>query len=132
MKSNIRVLAIALGLCFAGAGFAATAVPAAGASAPAVAAPATAAVPAVKASMAPAATPAVKADVAPAAKKTNTAMPTVAAGGGDGKVWVNDKSKTYHCEGSKFYGKTKDGAYMPEADAKTKGNHAAGGKACAK
>lgn len=60
-------------------------------------------------------------------------MPTAAAaGGGDGKVWVNEKSKTYHCEGSKLYGKTKTGEYMAEADAKAKGNHPAGGKACAK
>jgi membrane protein implicated in regulation of membrane protease activity len=137
MKSNIRVLAIALGLCFAGAGFAATAVPAAVASAPAVVASTAAAVPAVKAAVAPApaaapvAAPAAKATAAPAAKKT--AMPTVAAaGGGNGLVWVNDKSKTYHCEGSKMYGLTKSGSYMAEADAKTKGNHAAGGKACAK
>ena len=129
MKSNIRVLAISLGLCFAGAGFAATAVPAAVASAPAVVAPAAAtAAPAAKAAVA---TPAVKAAVAPAAKKT--AMPTVAAaGGGNGLVWVNDKSKTYHCEGSKMYGLTKSGSYMAEAEAKTKGNHAAGGKACTK
>lgn len=125
MKSNIRALAIALGMCFAGVGFAATAVPAATASAPAAMAPAAAA---------PAATPAAKpAAAAPAAKKAATAMPTVAAaGGGDGKVWVNEKSKTYHCEGTKFYGKTKTGEYMAEADAKAKGNHPAGGKACAK
>lgn len=125
MKSNIRALAIALGMCFAGVGFAATAVPAATASAPAAMAPAAAV---------PAATPAAKpAAAAPAAKKAATAMPTVAAaGGGDGKVWVNEKSKTYHCEGTKFYGKTKTGEYMAEADAKAKGNHPAGGKACAK
>lgn len=124
MKSNIRALAIALGMCFAGVGFAATAVPAATASAPAAMAPAAAT---------PAATPAAKPAAAPAAKKAATAMPTVAAaGGGDGKVWVNEKSKTYHCEGTKFYGKTKTGEYMAEADAKAKGNHPAGGKACAK
>lgn len=52
--------------------------------------------------------------------------------GGAGKVWVNASSKTYHCEGSKFYGKTKTGEYMSEADAKAKGNHAVKGKACAK
>jgi hypothetical protein len=54
------------------------------------------------------------------------------AAGGAGKVWVNSSSKTYHCEGSKFYGKTKTGEYMAEADAKAKGNHAVKGKACAK
>ena len=129
MKSNIRALAIALGMCFAGVGFAATAVPAATASAPAAMAPAAA----TPAAATPAATPAAKPAAAPAAKKAATAMPTVAAaGGGDGKVWVNEKSKTYHCEGTKFYGKTKTGEYMAEADAKAKGNHPAGGKACAK
>ncbi|WP_367849052.1 signal protein [Rhodoferax sp. WC2427] len=132
MKSNLRALAIALGMCFAGVGFAATSVPAATASAATAAAPAAA--PAAPAVVAPASTPAAKPAVAaPAAKKATTAMPTVAAaGGGDGKVWVNDKSKTYHCEGTKFYGKTKTGEYMAEADAKAKGNHPVGGKACTK
>ena len=123
MKSNIRALAIALGMCFAGVGFAATAVPAATTTAPAAMASAPAA-----------ATPAVKpAAAAPAAKKAASAMPTAAAaGGGDGKVWVNETSKAYHCQGTKFYGKTKTGEYMAEADAKAKGNHPAGGKTCAK
>lgn len=56
----------------------------------------------------------------------------MAPGGGAGKVWVNTTTKTYHCEGSKHYGKTKAGEYMSEADAKTKGNKAVKGKACAK
>ena len=55
-----------------------------------------------------------------------------AAGGGADKVWVNTKSNTYHCFGTKFYGKTKMGGYMTEADAKTKGAHADHGKACGK
>ena len=71
-----------------------------------------------------------KTNANPAAKATTPAM--AAAGGGDGKVWVNTKSKTYHCEGTKFYGKTKVGEYLTEADAKGKGNHADHGKACAK
>lgn len=59
------------------------------------------------------------------------AMPaTPAAGGGPGKVWVNTSSKVYHCQDSKYYGKTKHGEYMMEADAKTKGFKVAGGKAC--
>jgi hypothetical protein len=71
-----------------------------------------------------------KTGAAPAAK---TAAPTTAAaGGGAGKVWVNTASKTYHCEGAKYYGKTKAGEYLTEADAKAKGYHADHGKACAK
>ena len=125
MKSQLRVLAVTVGLFCAATGFAQTATPAAKASA-SVSAPA---VPAAKAPAAPAA-PMAKTGASPAAK---TAAPTTAAaGGGDGKVWVNTKSKTYHCEGTKFYGKTKTGEYMAEADAKAKGNHPSGGKACAK
>jgi hypothetical protein len=49
---------------------------------------------------------------------------SAAASGGDGKVWVNTASNVYHCAGTRYYGNTKAGRYMTEADARAAGNRA--------
>jgi hypothetical protein len=50
---------------------------------------------------------------------------TPAPGGGNGLVWVNTETHVYHKEGSRFYGKTKKGKYVSEADAIKEGDRAA-------
>jgi hypothetical protein len=55
---------------------------------------------------------------------SETATNPPAPGGGHGLVWVNTDSHIYHREGSRFYGTTKKGKYMTEADAIKEGNKA--------
>jgi hypothetical protein len=57
---------------------------------------------------------------------------TAAPGGGPGLVWVNTATNVYHCYGDRYYGKTKDGKYMTEADAKAMKAHGARNATCGK
>jgi hypothetical protein len=64
----------------------------------------------------PSATPA-------APKTTSKAAPSsseIAAAKANGKVWVNTESGVYHKSG-RWYGKTKNGKFMTEAEAKAAG-----------
>jgi hypothetical protein len=54
---------------------------------------------------------------------TGTATP--APGGGRGLVWVNTETHVYHMEGSRFYGRSKKGKYVSEADAIKEGDRPA-------
>jgi len=83
-------------------------------SAPAMAAPAMAAP--APAAAAPA-TSTSRASTAPAAA-TPAQPPPV-----KGMVWVNTETKVYHREGDRYYGNTKHGKYMTEADAIAAGYH---------
>lgn len=58
----------------------------------------------------------------PAPVQTTGGMP------GNGQVWVNTKSKVYHCSGDRDYGHTKQGGYMTEAAAKAEGDRPSRGK----
>jgi hypothetical protein len=58
-------------------------------------------------------------------KTAATANVAQAPGGGPGMVWVNTASGVYHVQGTRYYGKTKQGKYMTEADAQKAGYHVA-------
>ena len=67
--------------------------------------------------------PAAKAAPVKTAKATPTPAasdPQIASAKSSGMVWVNTDSGVYH-KGGRWYGKTKTGKFMSEADAKAAG-----------
>jgi hypothetical protein len=63
--------------------------------------------------------------------QTSPAIPAQPSGGAsDIKVWANPRSMVYHCPNTRYYGATKNGEYMSEAEARQKGYHPVGGREC--
>lgn len=46
------------------------------------------------------------------------------------RVWVNTNSGVYHCPGTRWYGRTKEGVFMMQREALEKGNRPAYGNVC--
>ena len=76
-----------------------------------------------------AAAPATTPGSAPAAPPATTSKPAATQqtppANSNGMVWVNTDSGIYHKPGTRYYGKTKQGKYMTEADAQKAGYRAA-------
>jgi hypothetical protein len=105
--------------------FAADATPAAAATTTPVSAPTPAPSAAPAASTPPAASSAAKTSA-----RSSVSNKTAAPGGGPGLVWVNSSTNVYHCYGTQFFGTTKAGNYMSEADAKAAGARPDRNKPC--
>ena len=68
--------------------------------------------------------------VAPVSRSAASAVTQSAEGNPDIKVWVNTPTGVYHCPGSRWYGTTKHGEYMTQAEAQKKHYRPAYGKVC--
>jgi hypothetical protein len=77
----------------------------------------------------PASAPAAKPTMRPVSPKTSADVAVPPPARAD-DVWVNTGTGVYHCPGNRWYGRTPKGAYMSEADAKTKGYRSEVAKGC--
>ncbi len=59
-----------------------------------------------------------------------TGKPASSGGNPSVRVWVNTPTRTYHCPGDRYYGKTHSGQYLTQAAAQAAGDRAARGKLC--
>ncbi|HEY6990664.1 MAG TPA: hypothetical protein VH369_19870 [Bryobacteraceae bacterium] len=84
----------------------------------------TAATASTAAPAAPATTSAPKATSKTPAPVANASASDIAAAKASGKVWVNTDTGIYH-KGGRWYGKTKQGKFMSEDEAKKAGYHEA-------
>jgi DNA uptake protein ComE-like DNA-binding protein len=75
------------------------------------------AAPAPAAAVQPASAPASKPATASKSASAGTASAPAVAPPSKGMVWVNTETKVFHREGDKWYGNTKHGKYMTEAEA---------------
>jgi hypothetical protein len=66
-----------------------------------------------------------------AATKPWTAQtPDPGQGNLEARVWVNTNSGVYHCPGTRWYGRTKEGEFMNQREARGKGFRPAYGSVC--
>jgi hypothetical protein len=60
----------------------------------------------------------------------DTQVSGAAAAGQPGEVWATPAAKTYLCQGDPDYGRSKEGQFMSQSDARAKGLKPASGSHC--
>jgi endonuclease YncB( thermonuclease family) len=65
-----------------------------------------------------------------ATKPPTNPTPDTTQGNPEARVWVNTNSGVYHCPGTRWYGRTKQGLFMTQREARATGNRPAYGSVC--